>query len=272
MDSKDGLRISEMAGEHATAYASIMSQLEQYFHSRPRPFPRHIYQELRGTTKIRLLVLRGRPSLQDYSKALRASRSWIADMVDQLILEETGIRPEPFDYDEAVRNDPRLRPDYEPARGPCIRNSAAYHSQWELKEADVVAKPEFEALSYSWMTTTGDSNKEWPIHLKDGSTIHVTRNLWQALHRLCPTIGVRIFWADQICIDQDNISERNQQLEIMKDIFQEANKTVLWLGEEDQASKDVNAFLHEVDKYKRLVAMKGEKVSRSEQSSPGYQN
>ena len=41
-------------------------------------------------------------------------------------------------------------------------------------------------------------------------------------------------WIDQICIDQNNTNERNIQVLLMKKIFESAQKTLIWLGEEDE--------------------------------------
>lgn len=43
---------------------------------------------------------------------------------------------------------------------------------------------------------------------------------------------------DQICIDQTNIPERNQQVSLMKGIYQRSERVIVWLGEEDGSTKD----------------------------------
>ena len=85
---------------------------------------------------------------------------------------------------------------------------------------------EYEALSYFW----GDPSARSPIKC-NGSRLDVTRNLKSALRDLRRPDTPRILWIDAICIDQDDINEREQQVGIMSDIYRSAKRTVVWLGE-----------------------------------------
>jgi hypothetical protein len=38
------------------------------------------------------------------------------------------------------------------------------------------------------------------------------------------------FWVDALCIDQNNIPEKNSQVSKMKEIYEGAKKIVVWLG------------------------------------------
>lgn len=44
------------------------------------------------------------------------------------------------------------------------------------------------------------------------------------------------FWADAICIDQQNLDERGRQVSMMRDIFATAELTIAWLEEGDGVS------------------------------------
>jgi hypothetical protein len=48
--------------------------------------------------------------------------------------------------------------------------------------------------------------------------------------------GSKAIWIDQICIDQNNLEERSNQVQIMGSIFQKAKQVVVWLGEEENDS------------------------------------
>lgn len=37
-------------------------------------------------------------------------------------------------------------------------------------------------------------------------------------------------WIDQICIDQENVQERNEQVSVMDEIYRHAHETIVWLG------------------------------------------
>ncbi|KAL6803366.1 heterokaryon incompatibility domain-containing protein [Trichoderma sp. SZMC 28013] len=94
--------------------------------------------------------------------------------------------------------------------------------------------PSFEALSYCW----GDATDKLLVFC-DGVPFPVTKNLESALRHLRQTEDERILWVDAICINQDNIPERNQQVSIMKDIYRKARHVVIWLGAADEDSDSV---------------------------------
>ena len=85
----------------------------------------------------------------------------------------------------------------------------------------------YEALSYVW----GDGSEKTPIQI-NGSTLEVGTNLRLALFNLREPNKPRTLWIDAICINQDDISERNQQVTIMGDIYSRARRTVVWLCDE----------------------------------------
>lgn len=87
--------------------------------------------------------------------------------------------------------------------------------------------PVYEALSYTW----GDSKKERSISCGSES-IAITANLATALVRLRNTDKPRTLWIDQICINQDDVHERNKQVALMHRIYSKAESVVIWLGEE----------------------------------------
>jgi hypothetical protein len=90
----------------------------------------------------------------------------------------------------------------------------------------------FEALSYTW----GDPNSKLPLSL-NGREIKVTKNLDKALCYLRYADDQRILWIDALCINQEYIPERNQQVAAMHKIYQRAAKVIVWLG---PASKNGN--------------------------------
>ena len=103
----------------------------------------------------------------------------------------------------------------------------------ELKPAPVDKAPVYSALSYTW----GDPSVTRTIFV-NGQRLEVTSNLYNALSNfrdLYP--GIRL-WADAVCINQDDIEGKGQQIQLMQKIFSRAIKTLVWLGiEEDESSK-----------------------------------
>jgi hypothetical protein len=88
----------------------------------------------------------------------------------------------------------------------------------------------YEALSYEW----GDPDKTKQIILDDRSVI-VRENLWWALWYLKRQGEIRVIWIDALCINQEDVIERNQQITQMGKIYRRAMMVVAWVGrEEDQ--------------------------------------
>ncbi|KAE8399492.1 ankyrin repeat-containing domain protein [Aspergillus pseudonomiae] len=98
--------------------------------------------------------------------------------------------------------------------------------------------PHYKALSYTW----GVSNRKSWI-LLNGATFPVTQDLYEALQQLRSSdYGYTLWWIDLICINQNDISERYQQVSMMKDIFSMASEVVVWLGKDTPlpTEKEIN--------------------------------
>jgi hypothetical protein len=85
--------------------------------------------------------------------------------------------------------------------------------------------PAYEALSYVW----GDTKSSARI-LLNGVEFDVTENLGAALIHLRSATSERTLWVDAICINQDNILERNEQVRQMGSIYEQATGVIVWLG------------------------------------------
>jgi hypothetical protein len=85
----------------------------------------------------------------------------------------------------------------------------------------------YEALSYIW----GDQNKRFDISVDD-CDFSVTSNLFEALKARRHPQKERILWVDAICIDQSNSTEKTQQVNLMGDIYHQAQLVTAWLGPE----------------------------------------
>ncbi|KAK8023849.1 hypothetical protein PG993_011915 [Apiospora rasikravindrae] len=110
-----------------------------------------------------------------------------------------------------------------------------------LVHSDITHQPQYEALSYVW----GDPAMECSVSM-DGHPVSITQNLHSALIHLRHEVDVRKLWVDALCINQSNISERNQQVGIMGDIYRRANQVLVWLGEAADDSHLVFTRIREV--------------------------
>jgi hypothetical protein len=85
---------------------------------------------------------------------------------------------------------------------------------------------EYEALSYCW----GDLSDPETINLQ-GQPFKVGKNLYRAFIRLREPDEARTLWIDAVCIDQNNMGERAQQVELMGEIYSRTKNCNIWLGE-----------------------------------------
>ncbi|KAF9499677.1 HET-domain-containing protein [Pleurotus eryngii] len=90
------------------------------------------------------------------------------------------------------------------------------------------------ALSYVW----GDPNVQEHDLICSGRLMKITSNLWIALKAVWSKFPTRRLWVDAICINQDNIPERNQQVAMMGDIYSRAECVAIWVGEATPHSDD----------------------------------
>ncbi|ROW15166.1 hypothetical protein VPNG_02948 [Cytospora leucostoma] len=95
----------------------------------------------------------------------------------------------------------------------------------ELYTAHLGDRPYYEALSYVW----GDPTICKPIFL-EGREVQVTTNLRAALRSLRLRDKIRHMWVDALCIDQTDDIEKSHQVNLMKIIYEQTARALLWLG------------------------------------------
>ncbi|KAN0088998.1 HET domain containing protein [Hyaloscypha variabilis] len=100
--------------------------------------------------------------------------------------------------------------------------------------------PTYETLSYTW--GKGPSH---PI-LCNGQYISITESLGSALRRLRNSTSVRLLWIDALCINQEDIQERNSQVQYMRDIYHGCRNVVVWLGESSRTSSTGFSLVRDV--------------------------
>ncbi|KAF9237218.1 heterokaryon incompatibility protein-domain-containing protein [Melanogaster broomeanus] len=150
-----------------------------------------------------------------------------------------------------------------PARRKLIRR---------IEHFSLADAPAYTTLSYYWgnpaLTETVDCDEPH-------SYLNITKNLRAALSSVAAsaktaskkkdTAHQRVFvWADGICINQQDTKERNEQVKIMKDIYERAEGVHIWLGD-DEEKDTLKAFdliqkliraseLHPASEHKHSVA------------------
>lgn len=101
-----------------------------------------------------------------------------------------------------------------------------------------LATKSYEPLSYVWGPPPSDGNHQIVISTKNShGSLRLTASLYAALKRLRYTDRERCLWADQICINQEDLVERGQQVQFMNIIYKHASHVLVWLGQ-DQKGPD----------------------------------
>jgi hypothetical protein len=81
----------------------------------------------------------------------------------------------------------------------------------------------FGALPYVW----GNPSVKEGSMVCNGQPIAITFNLWTALRQIWAKWPNKTLWVDAICINQDDIPERNQQVTMMGTIYNRAECVVV---------------------------------------------
>jgi hypothetical protein len=115
-----------------------------------------------------------------------------------------------------------------PPDKPTSRNVTCTVEQIPLDRANP-----FYALSYVW----GDPSDTDLITL-EGKRFRVRRNLWEFLQQLCGRFSKLRVWLDYICINQQDIEERNYQVSMMDQIYRSADAVYAWIGPMTVDSED----------------------------------
>jgi Heterokaryon incompatibility protein (HET) len=115
-----------------------------------------------------------------------------------------------------------------------------------LSHTSLTSKPIYEALSYTW----GSTGRPQVISC-DGYKIPVTRNLYAALVRFRLKDEPRVMWIDALCINQKDNNEKTTQIRLMGDIYKNAQRGLVWLGDE---SKDDRAAIHVLYSLKTFIS------------------
>ena len=131
----------------------------------------------------------------------------------------------------------------------------------EIVTSGIGTELRYEALSYTWGSAenttsirvkaggltgslvstilSGSAKKSWSFIKKfeiQDKSLTVTRNLEVALEHLRYDNEPRRLWIDAICINQQDMEERSNQVQRMADIYRFADRTIIWLGPEANSS------------------------------------
>jgi hypothetical protein len=94
-------------------------------------------------------------------------------------------------------------------------------------------RPDYVALSYVW----GKESSDDPMLRVNGHLLQIRASLGEALQELTTRGNPIRLWVDQICINQNNETEKEQQVQLMSRIYVQALRVIGWLGGHDDDSQ-----------------------------------
>ena len=109
------------------------------------------------------------------------------------------------------------------------------------------SKPQHHAISYTWGPPTyqaaqnGMTNERCCPIICNGQVLLITENLLHYLYHV--TDESHYLWIDAICINQNDIAERNSQILMMTEIYATAKMVHVWLGEKDEHTQPAMRLL-----------------------------
>ena len=115
--------------------------------------------------------------------------------------------------------------------------------------------PPYDAVSYAWDQVV----KPDPERYSNESyiscqelPIHITPNLARALRYLRSSDQPRTLWVDQICIKQQDDTDKEKQVRHMGEIYSKADNVIAWLGEANEDTATVWKLFHDMRLFARL--------------------
>ena len=118
---------------------------------------------------------------------------------------------------------------------------------YELLHVNVNETPKYIALSYTW------GKSDFCKHIRiDNGILNITENLFEGLLVLRERLNQSGYclWVDFICIDEQNVEERNAQVSIMKSIYENAEEVYVWLG---VSSEDSDLAMRKIGDFGRYL-------------------
>ena len=107
------------------------------------------------------------------------------------------------------------------------------------------AKDKYAAISYVW----GDPRDTINITCNK-RIVPITRSLEGALRQFRHPRTIRRLWADALCINQEDLAEKSEQVKNMGRVYRNAMKVLVWLGDDTETiAPEVFKMITEINVY-----------------------
>lgn len=110
----------------------------------------------------------------------------------------------------------------------------------------------YKALSYTW----GNRSLSHSITV-NGALLKITRSLFEALSYLQSSSHSLRIWIDQICINQQDLKEKAEQVSSMDRIYQNSEEALVWLGPAADGSDELLDVITRVGTFAEVHNMLG---------------
>ncbi len=136
--------------------------------------------------------------------------------------------------------------------------SVSAHLQCRLVHSHLAHYPDIhhECISYAWGPATLTATLDI-----EGRVKMITETLAEALRAFRKTDKPRILWADAVCIDQDNATEKGSQVGMMNEIYAYADCVLVWLGPPDDRTAHVYDLLTHLCAVSAEYGIKQERIT-----------
>lgn len=155
----------------------------------------------------------------------------------------------------------------------------SFRATVQTAELGSPSRPRYVALSYTWLEfphtfpllVSDERSESSSVNTSETKAVlYINASLHSFLQRLFSDTSnaqALTLWIDQICIDQTNDVEKSQQVRLMKDIFANADKTFIWLGETDEDSDLAIKVLNSVTHLRPLAESEQQEQTYSQEKT-----
>ncbi|UPK96801.1 hypothetical protein LCI18_007736 [Fusarium solani-melongenae] len=121
--------------------------------------------------------------------------------------------------------------------------SGTFHADTKYRMRAWPANGEgYTALSYVW----GEDPPTKAISV-NGKCVTIRKNLDSAIRYIRDENEPLRLWVDAICINQQDLSERTSQVEMMSEIYQQAQSLTVFLGEGNEDLSELFTFIQDIN-------------------------
>lgn len=180
-----------------------------------------VYAKTEDTPYRQLLALKKRLTPTDRAKELDMTRKYNLLKNARGMSQKAETKSEPTIWEPLEDDEIRLL---------SVRGGLSFYLTCVLERVKIPIEDQgdYSALSYTWGPPS-DRARAVPISI-NGDVTSVWPNLHAALIAIWSQDARMKIWADALSIDQQNDSERSEQVSLMSRIFGMARTVVVWLG------------------------------------------